>query len=130
MFSTMPRIGISTRLNMETPRRASMRARSCGVETITAPASGVACAMVSCASPVPGGMSTTSTSRSPQATSRSIWVMADMTMGPRQIMAASSSTRKPMDMTLRPWAAMGSSTRFSRSRGLPLIPSSLGIDGP
>ena len=44
------------------PRRASISARSCGVETITAPASGTAWAMVSCASPVPGGMSTTSTS--------------------------------------------------------------------
>ena len=42
MFSTMPRIGISTRLNMETPRRASISARSWGVETMTAPASGVA----------------------------------------------------------------------------------------
>ena len=31
---------------------------SCGVETITAPASGTRCAMVSCASPVPGGRST------------------------------------------------------------------------
>ena len=79
-----------------------MRARSCGVETMTAPASGVACAMVSWASPVPGGMSTTSTSSSPQATSRSIWVIADITIGPRQIMAASSSTRKPIDITLTP----------------------------
>ena len=102
MFSTMPRIGTSTRLNMATPRRASISARSCGVETMTAPASGVACAMVSWASPVPGGMSTTSTSSSPQATSRSIWVIADITIGPRQIIGVSSSTRKPMDMTLTP----------------------------
>ena len=41
------------------PRRASISARSCGVETITAPVSGTCCAIVSCASPVPGGMSTT-----------------------------------------------------------------------
>ena len=40
------------------PLRASISARSCGVDTMTAPASGTRCAMVSCASPVPGGMST------------------------------------------------------------------------
>ena len=58
--------------------------------------------MVSCASPVPGGMSTTSTSSSPQSTSRSIWVSADCTIGPRQIIAVSGSIRKPIDMTLSP----------------------------
>ena len=84
------------------PLRASISARSCGVETITAPASGTCCAIVSCASPVPGGMSTTRTSSSPQATSRSICVSAEVTIGPRQIIGVSSSTRKPMDMTLRP----------------------------
>ena len=42
MFSSTPRMGIFAFLNMATARRASIRARSCGVETITAPASGVA----------------------------------------------------------------------------------------
>ena len=84
------------------PRRASISARSCGVETMTAPLSGTCCAIVSCASPVPGGMSTTMTSSSPQSTSRSIWVSADITIGPRQIIGVSSSTRKPMDMTFSP----------------------------
>ena len=37
MFSMTPRIGTATLRNMVTPRRASMRARSCGVETMTAP---------------------------------------------------------------------------------------------
>ena len=69
---------------------------------MTAPASGVCCAMVSCASPVPGGMSTTSTSSSPQATSRNIWVMAEITIGPRQIIGVSSSIRKPIDMIFSP----------------------------
>ena len=69
---------------------------------MTAPASGTCCAMVSWASPVPGGMSTTSTSSSPQATSFSICDSADITIGPRQIIGVSSSTRKPMDMTLSP----------------------------
>src|SRR6187551_652846 len=67
---------------MAMPRFASISAISCGVDTMTAPASGVCCAMVSWASPVPGGKSTTSTSRSPQATSRSICVIAEITIGP------------------------------------------------
>ena len=58
--------------------------------------------MVSWASPVPGGMSTMSTSSSPQITSRSIWVIADCTIGPRQIIAVSGSIRKPIDMTFNP----------------------------
>ncbi len=107
MFSMTPRIGTSTFWNMATPRRASIRARSCGVETITAPASGTCWASVSWASPVPGGISTTRTSSGAQSTSRSNWVMALMTMGPRQIIGASSSTRKPIDMTRMPATSIG-----------------------
>ena len=66
MFSMMPSTGTSTLRNMLRPLRASISARSCGVETMMAPDSGTCCAMVSCTSPVPGGMSITSTSRSPQ----------------------------------------------------------------
>ena len=102
MFSTTPSTGTLTRLNMATPRRASSSARSCGVETMTAPLSGTCCAMVSWASPVPGGMSTTMTSSLPHSTSRSICVIADITIGPRQIIGVSSSIRKPIDITVRP----------------------------
>ena len=59
MFSTMPRTGTSTFSNILRPLRASSSAMSCGVVTITAPASGTCCASVSWTSPVPGGMSTT-----------------------------------------------------------------------
>jgi len=75
---------------------------SCGVETMTAPASGTCCAMVSCASPVPGGRSTTMTSSSPQSTWRSICCSALVTIGPRQIIGVSSAKRKPIDMHLTP----------------------------
>ena len=102
MFSTMPSTGTSTLRNMLRPLRASSSAMSCGVETITAPASGTRWAMVSWASPVPGGMSTTSTSSSPQSTSRSICSSALWTIGPRQIIGVSSSTRKPIDIALMP----------------------------
>ena len=130
MFSTMPRIGTSVRRNIAMPRRASISARSCGVETITEPASGTDCAMVSCASPVPGGMSTTMMSMSPQATSRSIWVMADITIGPRQIIGVSSSTRKPIDMILRPKASSGRMVLPSITSGFCFRPKSRGIEGP
>ena len=102
MFSTMPSTGTLTFLNIASPRRASISERSCGVEMITAPFSGTFCASVNCASPVPGGMSTTRISSVPHATSRSIWVIADITIGPRQIIAVSSSTRKPIDMMASP----------------------------
>jgi len=75
---------------------------SCGVETMTAPESGTCCAMVSCASPVPGGRSTTMRSSSPHSTSRNICWIALITMGPRQIIGVSSATRKPIDMHLIP----------------------------
>ena len=115
---------------MARPRRASISDRSCGVEMITAPFSGTFCASVSCASPVPGGMSTTRMSSVPQATSRSICVMAEITIGPRQIMALSSSTRKPIDITLTPNRSIGSSMRGPSCRGLPRSPNSFGSDGP
>ena len=57
MFSTMPRIGTPTFLNISTPRLTSSKAMSCGVVTITAPVSGTRWLSVSAMSPVPGGMS-------------------------------------------------------------------------
>ena len=75
---------------------------SCGVEMITAPVNGTFWAKVNWMSPVPGGMSTTMMSSSPQLTSRIICSKADCTIGPRQIIGVSSSTRKPMDITLTP----------------------------
>ena len=59
MFSTMPMTGTLTLRNMASPLRASISATSCGVVTITAPASGMLWVTVSCASPVPGGRSRT-----------------------------------------------------------------------
>ena len=104
---------------MAMPLRASIRAMSCGVETITAPFSGTRWAMVSWASPVPGGMSSTSTSSGAHSTSLSIWVSADCTIGPRQIMASSSLTRKPIDMVLRPYFSIGLIFLPSLSRLVP-----------
>ncbi len=130
MFSTMPSTGTLTRRNMAMPRRASIKAKSCGVETITAPLSGTCCAMVSCASPVPGGISTTITSSVPHSTSRSIWVIADITIGPRQIIGVSSSMRKPIDITAMPWREIGLSRVPPMLCGRSRIASNFGIEGP
>ncbi len=80
---------------------------SCGVETITAPVTRTRCAKVSATSPVPGGMSSTITSSAPQATWPIICWKALITIGPRQIMAVSSSTRNPIDITSSPQARSG-----------------------
>ena len=78
---------------------------------MTTPSSFIFWIRVSWMSPVPGGMSTTSTSRGsasePQATSCIIWRTAEEAIGPRQIIGAPSSTMKPMDMTLIPHASRG-----------------------
>ena len=58
MFSTMPSTGTPTRSNILAPRSASPTAISCGVVTISAPDTWVACTSESWASPVPGGRST------------------------------------------------------------------------
>src|SRR5690606_200211 len=59
MFSTTPSTAMPTLANITRPLRASATASSCGVVTITAPATGTFCASVSCRSPVPGGRSNT-----------------------------------------------------------------------
>ena len=129
MFSTRPSTGTFTFSNMRTPRRASISATSCGVETITAPASGTRWLMVSWASPVPGGMSTTMMSSAPQFTCPMSCSSAPITMGPRQIMAVSSSTRKPMDMARRPQRRSGM-MRWPSVRGRSRAPSICGREGP
>ena len=134
MFSITPRIGTWVFSNIETPRRTSISATSCGVETTTAPDRATRWARVSWMSPVPGGMSMTRTSSGsaslPQATSFSIWFSADEAIGPRQIIGAASSTNRPMDMTFSPWASSGCSLRSSPSSGSAWTPVMRGIEGP
>ena len=58
-------------------------------------------------SPVPGGMSITSTSRSPQSARSINWVKADAAIGPRQITAFPGSVIMPIDRVLSPQASTG-----------------------
>ncbi len=129
MFSTRPSTGTCVFSNIRTPRRASASATSCGVDTITAPASFSFCAIVSCASPVPGGMSSTITSSSPQSTWPISCCSAPITIGPRHTMAVSGSTSRPIDMARIPHASTGS-MRSPRIAGLPRTPSICGRLGP
>ena len=84
-------------------------------------------------SPVPGGRSTTSTSRGslsdPQRTSWIIWRTAEEAMGPRQIIGEPSSTKKPIDITLSPQTSSGVSLPSS-NLGCSSMPSILGAEGP
>ena len=50
-------------------------------------------------------------------------------MGPRQIIGEPSSTRKPMDITLRPQTSRGVSLPSS-NLGCSSMPSILGAEGP
>lgn len=70
---------------------------TCGVDTIMAPERGNCCVMLSCASPVPGGMSITNT-RALQSTRLQNVPMALITIGPRQTAASCSFISKPIDM--------------------------------
>jgi len=102
MFCTMPSTFVFVFSKKSMPRTASRRARSCGVETTTAPSRTTDWVMVSCTSPVPGGRSRTSRSSLGHATSKSSWFIAFCTISPRQATGASCGTRKPMLMALRP----------------------------
>ena len=93
MFSTMPSTGTSTFSNIFSAFFASSVAMSCGVVTITAPASGIFWVRVSWMSPVPGGRSISRKSRSSHRVSLNSWVIAEVAIGPRQIIGVSSSIR-------------------------------------
>ena len=113
MFSMMPNTGTSTLRNMFRPLRASSRAMSWGVDTMTAPVTGTSCARLSWMSPVPGGMSTTRMSSSPHSVCCSICLRAPVAIGPRQIMGVSSATRNPADMHFTPKFCSGMMMRLS-----------------
>jgi hypothetical protein len=57
MFSTTATHGTCSLLNIRTPFSTSMNASFCGVVTTTAAVIGSTWQIVSCTSPVPGGMS-------------------------------------------------------------------------
>ena len=82
----MPSTGTLVLPNRSIARVASISDRSCGVETITAPAGRDFWTSDSCTSPVPGGRSTRMISVSPQSPSIS-WFSAPDAIGPRHASA-------------------------------------------
>jgi len=102
IFSTTPAIGMLSFLNMSRLLLESSSETFCGVVTVIPAVTGTLCASVSCASPVPGGMSMTSTSRSLQRMSRRNCSIAFMTMAPRQMRDCPSSIRTPILITSTP----------------------------
>jgi len=72
---------------------------SCGVETITAPASGTRCAMVSCA--VAGArrqVDDQDVELAPRHVAQHL-LEGPITIGPRQMIGCSSGSMKPIDIT-------------------------------
>ncbi len=118
---------------MSAVRAATFWAATGGVVTTRTSVRGSIRARPIWMSPVPGGMSMSRKSRSPQWTSsRNCWTARFKTR-PRHMMACSSSARKPMDSTRRFPAPMrrSSGTIFlSRASTSPCIPRSRGTLKP
>mmetsp|Transcript_19583 Transcript_19583/g.60543 ORF Transcript_19583/g.60543 Transcript_19583/m.60543 type:complete len:295 (+) Transcript_19583:1405-2289(+) len=132
MFSTTATTGTFTVSKSWTPLTTSVKARREGVVTTTAASTVRLWQSVSWASPVPGGVSTTSTSNAPQSTRFASCSTTPATRLPRII--AASSFRKPNDMSFRPNFEKGSKSSGERSdvltRGSANGPISVGNEGP
>lgn len=99
------------------------------VVTTRISAFGTSCATEIAMSPVPGGRSSSSTSRSPQYTSaRNCW-SARCSIGPRQTTGALPGVNMPMEMTFTP-CADGGMIMFSTCVGRPSAPSMRGTLWP
>ena len=138
MFSTNPKIFLLMLwfLNMLTPFSTSARATSCGVLTITAPSKGMSCTRLMCMSPVPGGMSMSRKSSSPQRTCSIICLSALQAIGPLHMRACSCLAKYPMDIHFTPYFSMGTITSLPSSGSLkasgtaPSVPVIFGTEGP
>ena len=132
MFSTSPRTGIFIAEAMRTALPTIMDTSSWGEVTLTIPSTGTDWNTVSGTSPVPGGISTNRTSRSPQITSVQNCFTAPAITGPLQITGSSLSGRsRLMDIIWMP----DSVTEGNSPSSLPvaLVPSSpniFGMEGP
>ena len=130
MFSTTPMTFWFVCEAIEPARSATSAAATCGVVTTRISELGSSCAIEIATSPVPGGMSMSRTSRSPQNTSaRNCW-RARWSMGPRQMTAWPSGTNMPIEMTLTPPAPTGGIIMPSMTCGSWSTPSMRGIEKP
>jgi hypothetical protein len=111
---------------------ATSDAADCGVVTTRTSAWGRIWPIEIAMSPVPGGMSMSSTSRSPKNTSVRNCCTVRCSIGPRQATTASPSRRNmPMEMVFTPCATGGSIRSSMRVGCVPAgIPSRPGIENP
>ena len=107
MFSTTPTTRMPVFCAIVAARDATSCASGCGVVTTTASARGSSWPSEIETSPVPGGMSTTSTSSSPQCTSCRNCSSARCSIGPRHITGWLSSRKNPIDISFRSCATGG-----------------------
>ena len=84
MFSTRPSTGLCIISAILADLDTIISTKSCGDDTITTPSTGRDWKTVRGTSPVPGGMSTNSTSMSPQCTSVQNCFTTPAMTGPRQ----------------------------------------------
>ena len=101
MFSIAPTTRIPVLTAICAARTATCCAAGWGVVTTSASARGRSCPRDIATSPVPGGMSTSNVSSSPQWTSERNCSSARWSMGPRHMTGVFSSRKKPIDITLR-----------------------------
>ena len=97
--------------------------------TTSSSAVGTSCATEMATSPVPGGRSISSTSRSPQYTSARNCCTARWSIGPRQTTGVLPSVNMPIEMTLMP-CAVGGIIICSTWVGRPVTPSMRGTEWP
>jgi hypothetical protein len=129
MFSTTPMSRMLVFCAITAARAATSFAAGCGVVATTTSARGSSCPSEIETSPVPGGMSTTSVSSSPQCTSDRNCSSARCSIGPRHITGALSSRKNPIDISFSPCWTGGTIMR-STSTGRWWIPSMCGIEWP
>ena len=129
MFSTTPTSRWWVCSAIAPARSATSAAACCGVVTTRISAFGMSWATEMAMSPVPGGRSSSSTSRSPQNTSPRNCCSARCSIGPRHTTGWLPGTNMPIEMTFTSCASGGrimSSTWVGRS----VTPSIRGTENP
>ena len=129
MFSTTPISRWRVCKAIAPARCATSAAARCGVVTTRISAVGISCATEMAMSPVPGGRSSSSTSRSPQNTSARNCCNARCSIGPRQTTGVLSLVNIPIEMTFTPYA-IGGMIIFSTWVGRSVVPSMPGTECP
>jgi len=112
-------------------RRLSASATCCGVVTTIAPATGTVWLKLNATSPVPGGKNIRidhEVIEVSHATSRKNCCSAPCSIGPRQMIGASSCVRKPSNDFQS--VLLGGDDLLSVGRELAFMPSMIGTFGP